>query len=154
MSELHSGFSCQDPWEMELVASLATDHTWCGTIVKTLTAGEDVDYGELCYYKSDSKMWGTDADVPSTTEGILAIALEDISADASGKWLLQGDIRDDSTTFSTIGGEILVSTTKFGFTQTKPYVDSGDTVRKIGHAWAAHIWFFNGVAPYEYPEHP
>lgn len=150
MSEEHSGFLCQDPWEMELDASLATDHTWCG-IVKTLTAGENFTFGQLGYYKSDEKVWGTDADVVATTEGILVIALGTINADNTGKWLLWGDIRDDTYDFAA-AGELIVSEAKFAMTQTKPS-GSGDTVRKCGHAWTADIIHFD-PSPYEYPEYP
>lgn len=150
MSELHSGFLCQDPWEGELDAALATDHTWCGW-VKTLTAGENMTYGQMGYYKSDSKVWGTDANASGTTEGILVLALGTINADASGKFLLWGDIRDDTWTW-TAASELVVSGTKFGMTHTKPSA-SGDTVRKVGHAWTTTIVHFN-PAPYEYPEYP
>lgn len=124
----------------ELLAS--TDHTYSG-ITATMVAGENLNFGELCYYKSDSKLWHTDGDVEATTKGLLALVVNaaQINADASGKVLLIGFVRDDSWSALTIGGVVYVSLTTGGITQTIPPA-AGDFVRKIGTAVSAvTIWF-------------
>lgn len=124
----------------ELLAS--TDHTYTGDVA-TMVAGENLNFGELCYFKSDSKMWHTDGDVEGTTVGLLAIvvAAAQIDAQASGKVLLRGFVRDDHWSALTVGGVVYVSLTKGGITQTIPPA-AGDFVRKIGYAVSAvTIWF-------------
>jgi hypothetical protein len=107
----------------------------------TFTAGENLVFGELCYYKSDSKMWKTDADALATTEGLLAVAADTISADASGTFIMGGSyIRDDSWTW-TAGDILYVSLTAGDFTATAPSA-SGDTIRIVGYAIDDdHIFF-------------
>lgn len=124
----------------ELLAS--TDHTYSG-ITATMVAGENLNFGELCYFKSDSKLWHTDGDVEGTTKGLLAIVVNatQINTDASGKVLLMGFVRDDDWDTLTVGGVVYVSLTTGGITQTIPPA-AGDFVRKIGVAVSAvTIWF-------------
>lgn len=119
--------------------SLGSDHTYRGEIV-TATAGETLVFGELCYFKSDGKFWKTDSDAVATTKGLLAIAVEGISADASGLFLIRGMIRDDSWSF-TAADELWVDTTAGDLTATQPS-GSGDVVRLAGYAKSStHVWF-------------
>ena len=134
------GFALADGKVIKLEEALGTDHTATGFTIAGAVAGEDVAFPNLCFFKSDNKFWKTDADVKATTEGELAIALESISADASGEFLKLGYIRDDSWSF-TIGDILYVDTTTGIITATKPS-SIGDCVRKIGHAHATNIiWF-------------
>ena len=100
--------------------------------LKTYTAGEDVENGEWCYYKSDSKMWGTDADVAATVTGLIALATATIAADADGAFQLSGDY---TTSGLTAGTEYFLSTTKFGICAVGTLA-TGDFARYVGTATA------------------
>ena len=137
----HVGFDLIDGHAIDLEESLGTDHTWTGTTCNG-TAGENVVFPNLCYLKiADGKFWKTDADAVATTEGILAIALETINANATGLFLLIGFIRDDDWDW-TVQGAIFVGTDPGALTQTAP-VGSGDQVRKAGYPMTADIMWFN-----------
>lgn len=97
----------------------------------SFTAGENLAFGKVCYIKNDGKMWKTDADA-ETTSYCIAMALESITADASGSFLLFGVARDDSWTW-TVGSPIYLSTDTGDITQTVPS-GSGDIVHLVGIA--------------------
>ena len=120
-----------------------TDHTATGTIV-TLTAGENLVFGDACYFKSDGKMWKVNADVIATSTGLLAVALATIAAEAAGSFLMEGYIRDDTWAW-TVGGGIYLSTTAGGLTQTAP-TGADDVVRLAGIAISADVMLFFGTA--------
>ena len=123
----------------ELLAT--TDHTYSGTVL-TMQAGENLVFGNLAYFKSDGKLWKADADVEATTKGLLVIVLATINAEASGKVLLMGFVRDDTWSALTVGGIVFVSLATGEITQTRP-PDPGDFVRKIGVAVSAVTIYFN-----------
>ena len=85
-------------------------------------------------------MWKADADA-ATTMPVKAMALASISADASGKFLLFGWVRDDTWAW-TVGGLIYASVTGGALSQTAPS-SSGDQVQVVGWAYSADIMFFN-----------
>jgi len=116
-----------------------TDHYATGEQA-SFTAGENLVYGNVCYFKSDGKMWKADADA-STTMPVMAMALATILADAEGNFLLRGFVRDDTYT-NTVGGYIFASTTAGGITQTSP-TGAGDQIQKIGIATHADRIYFN-----------
>ena len=116
--------------------SPGSDHTGIGTLW-TGYAGENLALGELAYLKSDGKFWRTDADAAATTEGLLALATEDINAGDSGTFFLKGFFRDDSWTW-TVAGVLYVSPTVGTLTQTAPST-SGQQVRKVGYAYSADV---------------
>ena len=107
------------------------DHTWNG-VVATHTAGEILALGDICYFKSDGKMWLADSDAEATTKGFLAMATAAIAADAAGVFLEDGYIRDDTWNW-TVGAELYVHTTPGNPTETKPS-GAGDCVRVVGYA--------------------
>lgn len=117
----------------------ASDDTYTGDIT-SLTAGENVAYGDMCYCKSDGKLWKADADA-STTMPVVAMAAATILADAAGNFLLRGFVRDDTLTL-TVGGLIYASTTAGGQTQTA-VSGSGDQLQVLGFATHANRFFFN-----------
>jgi len=123
----------------ELTPASASDHNYDG-LWATMTVGENVVFGNCLYYKSDGKLWLSDADAIATMP-IMAMAMASISADASGVVLLQGFVRDDSWNF-TVGGLVYGSTTSGGLTQAAPD-GSGDVVGIIGIATHADRMHFN-----------
>jgi len=124
--------------QIVVTASPGSDHQATGVIV-TLVAGEAVAFGNLCYMKSDEKMWKAKADASTTLPGI-AMALASIDADASGLFLLLGIARDDSWAW-TVGGMIYASETPGAMTQTPPST-AGAFVQPIGIATHADRMLF------------
>lgn len=133
-------FALGDGTVVDFAGMLGVDHTAVGFVTIDSVAGEDMVFGDLCFFKSDNKFWKTDADAVATTEGELAIALGSITAEATGEFLKQGYIRDDSWSF-TISDINYVGTTLGNITATRPS-SIGDCVRRIGYAHATNIiWF-------------
>jgi len=135
----HSGFSTKLGEDIFLKA-LTADNSYSG-ITAEFTAGENLAFGDVCYFKAaDSKMWKADADA-STTMPAIAMALEAITADSAGRFLLIGYVRDNAWAW-TIGGYLWVHTTGGNPTQTQPS-GSGDQVQALGIALSADIIYFN-----------
>lgn len=103
----------------------------------TFTAGENVTFGQVCYLKSDGKLWKADADA-STTMPALYMALASINAEATGSFLIMGIVRNDAWNW-TIGAKLYVDTTTAGgMTETAPS-GSGDVVQQVGVALTADV---------------
>jgi hypothetical protein len=97
--------------------ALGTDHTVSG-VTASLVAGESLVFGDVCYMKSDGKLWKSDASAASTMQ-VLAMAGAIISADATGVFLLVGFARDDTWAW-TVGDRIFASETGGALTATVP----------------------------------
>jgi hypothetical protein len=121
-------------------STLGAAHSW-GGVVETGVLGENVAFGELCYFKSDGEWWRTDADVAATTDGILAICVVAGNDGDTGTFLTYGYVRDDSYAWGTVGGALYVDVTIGDMNQTAPS-GSGDQVRRVGFAKSATIIFF------------
>ena len=106
--------------------------------VLSFTAGEDLTDGDLCYLKSDGNMWKADASAESTSSGLLGIALENISANNSGTFLIKGRY---TTTGLTTGDILYISETAGEWTNTAP-TTSTSIVRIIVYALSSTILFF------------
>ncbi len=96
-----------------------TDHNASGNKA-TLTAGENLVFGDVCYIKSDGKAWKADADGTAPAERGLLIALATISADAEGVFALPSTFIRDDTWAWTVGNPIYLSATAGALTQTAP----------------------------------
>jgi len=122
--------------------TLASDHTWDGEDI-TATAGEEVDFGDICFLHSDGKFWQMDTNVESEVKGMCVMATANISAEASGVFLTRGLIRDDTWTWDD-GVSLWAPEVVGNPTSTQPS-DTNDFVRLIG--WAkenggeTYIWF-------------
>ena len=116
-------------------------------VTATFTAGETLVRGEVVYFKaSDTKMWKAVATAAGTSRCV-AMAAEDISADANGLFLLQGFCADNGTFPSyTIGGTLYTPEAETSGEnvpeQTAPDTD-GDFVQVIGWAFTASCVYFN-----------
>jgi len=109
--------------------------------VKTnFVAGENVTFGDVCYVKSDGKLWKANASVEATS-GVIAVATATIVADASGEFLVLGFIRDDSWSW-TVGNDIYLDTTSGAMSQTAPST-SLNMIQIVGKAISADIILFN-----------
>lgn len=123
---------------VELTPSPSANVTESGMIA-SLTAGEDLVFGEVVYFKSDGKMGKTDADAEATSYA-QAMALATIANDAAGKFLLMGFVRNDSWNW-TVGAPIYLSTTAGALTQTPPS-GTDDVVHIVGVATHADRMLF------------
>jgi len=126
--------------------SSPADETVSG-ITATFTAGEDLVRGEVVYFKAgDSKLWKAVASAAGTMP-VMAMAAADISADATGVFLLQGFLQDNGTFPSyTVGGTIYAPEAETSSQnvpeQTAPDSD-GDFVQVLGFAVTANSLYFN-----------
>lgn len=136
------GFKLFDGKTIELEEALGTDHTATGIIIDG-QAGENLVFGDCAYLKSDGKRYKADADSEDTL-GELAMVLETINTDATGKLLKYGYIRDDSWSFGTKGADIYVSATAGAVTDTIPAI--GTWLQKAGYAQTATIMLFDPAA--------
>jgi len=100
-------------------------------------AGEAVDAGDLCYMKSDDKMWLADADYDSEdipkSSGLLGIAIQDGVADDYMYFHMYGVLRVTKYAWGSRGQKIFMDTTPGAMTQTAPS-NAGDIVRVVGHS--------------------
>jgi hypothetical protein len=109
-------------------------------IKMVLTAGENLVFGDVCYIKSDGKMWRADADAIVTASAI-GISLGTITANETGEFLLHGIIINDSWNW-TVGGKIYLSTATGEMTQTAPS-GTDDVIQLLGIATHDTQVYFN-----------
>ena len=124
-----------------ILATPGSSLTANGTLI-TVTAGENLVFGDVVYIKSDGKYWKARADA-STTVPVVGMSLGSISANASGNILQSGLVRNDSWSWSTVGGQIWLSVSTAGaITQTKPSA-TGNQLIYVGYAKSATEVNFN-----------
>ena len=118
------------------------DHTWNGTIFNGV-AGENLILGDVCYLKSDGKFWKSDAGDSVSVKGMLTMSTDSITATASGTFLKQGFIRDDSWDW-VVGGNIYPIAGGGSPTQIEPCPDhfAGKLVRGVGSAYSSDVLWF------------
>ena len=126
--------------------SSPSDETVSG-ITATFQAGEDLERGEVVYFKAgDSKMWKAVA-TASGTMPVVAMAAADISADANGVFLLQGFLADNGTFPSYTVGATLYAPEAEQSSQNVPEDAApdtdGDFVQVVGFAVTANSVYFN-----------
>jgi len=109
-------------------------------MVETLTAGENLVAGNICYLKaSDGKYWKAKADADTTSGTQLRVALATISADATGSFLSFGKY----TTTGLTKGDVFISDATAGLATVTAPTTSTNIVRKIGANQSATTFFFN-----------
>lgn len=110
----------------------------------TLTAGESVVAGDICYLKSDGKYWKAKGNSEATTAGLIRMSLASISANATGSFLKRGTW---TTTGLTAGATYFISTSTAGAkTTTTP--TSGNFIRVIGVAQSSTVFEFDPSKDY------
>lgn len=113
-------------------------------LTETLTAGENLTAGDICYLKSDGKYWKAKGDAKATTAGTLRMALASISADATGSFLKRGVW---TTSGLTAGATYFISTSTAGAkTTTTP--TTGNFIRVVGVAQSSTIFEFEPSKDY------
>lgn len=126
-----------------LTAEPASDHLAKGVKI-ALTAGADLNFGDVGYIKSDGKVGLIDADAIATMSGLVMCCDASIANNASGNFLVLGVARDDTWAW-TVGGLIyatVTGTTGNTLSQTAP-TGTDDVVQIIGVATHADRILFN-----------
>ena len=135
-----------------LLDSTPADTVYSG-ITAHFTAGEDLEDGECVYLKAaDTKMWKAVSNTGGT--GIIspdsmcvALCVADVSADATGTFLLQGFLRADTNFPTYTVGETLyvpeAETSGKNVPEGAVPDTDGDFVQVIGWASDANTVFFN-----------
>jgi hypothetical protein len=120
-----------------------SDHSFDGPYA-VLTAGETVNFGDVCYLKTaDSELYLADASATTTMPAIV-MALATITNGNTGNFLKRGYVRDDSWNWASLGQPIFVTitgTTGNTLSQTAPS-GSGEQVQIVGYAVTADIMWF------------
>ena len=127
---------------LHLEDTLADDLCWSGLIIEG-TAGENLAQFETVYRKNDAKYWKAKAD-SVTTMPVVAMAVEAILADAVGKFILIGWLRNDAFSL-TPGQPAYQSVTIAGGVTTTIPAASGNQVQRVGIALTAKIAHFNPI---------
>ncbi|MFA4890419.1 MAG: hypothetical protein WC587_02175 [Candidatus Paceibacterota bacterium] len=124
---------------------LASDHTASGIIV-SMTAGENLVFGDFVYFKSDGKCWKADANVAGAYP-CMGMAIATINVNTAGDILLHGTARDDTWNWITVGGVVYLSIVAGEATQTQPST-TNDAVQVLGIATNADRIYFNPSKDY------
>jgi len=129
--------------------TLNADTSVTGDII-TVTFGETVVFGELCYPDATADEWlkalGTNAAVKHPA---LGIALDSAGDGETGRLLLSGTIRDDTAFSSAASGDVVyLSDGTAGDVVYAAPSDTGDIVQIVGFGIAAGYIFFNPDATY------
>jgi hypothetical protein len=107
----------------------------------TGTAGENLTFGDCCYFKSDGKYWKADADAAATAP-VVAMATATINADATGTFLAFGFARDDTWDW-TVGDLLYLDEATAGGMDDDQPTGNTDIVQVLGYAYSADVVFFN-----------
>ncbi len=140
---LHDIHGFSDKLNKAVDLTLGTNLDYTGQTA-TMTAGEALAFGDVCYLKDDGKLWKAKGD-DAATMPVMAMAGEVMSAGDSAAFILPGSnqfVRNDAWSW-TIGGSIYVSEATGGaMTQTQPD-QTGEQVQYIGQAYTATVMIFN-----------
>jgi hypothetical protein len=135
-----SGYSAYSGYSgaLSLTAVPGSDVTANGLII-SLTAGENLAFGDVVYLKSDGLVWKADAD-GSATYPCMGMATATITSSNAGNILLHGIARNDAWAW-TVGGIVYLSTTAGALTQTQPSA-TDNVIQVLGIATHADRMYF------------
>ena len=119
--------------------------TISGTIV-TLTAGENVAFGDIVYIKSDGKLWKADQSSAGKFPAQY-MSTATISANATGVFCRNGIASNASWTWTVGSANPIYLSTTGGMTQTAPS-STGNVIQVLGHALSATLIDFNPSPDY------
>jgi len=125
-------------------STLTSSGTAAGDII-TVTFGESVIFGDVCYPNATDNEWkkalGTNA---ATTTPAMGMALETKADGAAGKLLLRGTVRDDTIfSGSGAGDTVYLSDATAGDVVYAAPDTTGDIVQILGFGIAANYIFFD-----------
>jgi len=119
------------------------DHTYSGTVA-SLTAGEAITSGQICYLKADGKMWLAKADAEITSgSSLVTLATAAMDAEATGVFLLKGFFQDASVyAITPCKPQFISAATGGAITETIPAVAT-NIARIVGYSKTADIIYFD-----------
>ena len=118
--------------------SFSGDHSSSGN-EGYFTAGASLTFGNFCYLNSSARMVNANASISGSTPCI-GMAVDSISNNSSGKFLLSGFARDDSWNWSS--GDVLYLSTTAGTIQNYAPTGSNEVVQVIGVAINSDTIYF------------
>ena len=128
-----------DGKSIKVYKALGTDLTASG-ITATMTAHENLAFGDVCFINASGECAKTDADAAATMP-VVTMAIATISADAAGVFLLVGIARNDAWNWTPGAALYADTTTAGGLTATAPS-GTTDCVQLVGRALTADIVLF------------
>lgn len=126
--------------DLSLDDDLAAGDLTADGVLVTMTAAENLSFGDVCYFAGSSK-WAKSSATSASTARATAMAVETIAADTSGNFLLVGFARDDSWSW-TPGTELYLSPTSGEMTHTPP-TSTNSITQLLGLAVATDRVYFN-----------
>ncbi len=108
-------------------------------LIEIFTAGENLTSGSVCQLRSDTKFWKAVASGETFTKGLLGLSLTNISANATGSFIIQGNYSTEGLTTSST--YYLSTLTSGAITSIVPS-GSGNQVRIIGYALSSSSLYF------------
>ena len=125
---------------LDVSARVSPEHT-STAVAETQTAGEIVAFGDVCYLKSDGKLWKAKADAEATSGPVrLMMAGNSIAANASGTFY---DHCYAITGSWTTGAALYLSAATAGAITATPPSTAGQVVRVVGYANSATVVYFD-----------
>jgi len=128
---------------IDLPNAPGADETGWG-LETTATAGENVEAGETCYRNADGKYYLSDANLIAAMPAVV-MAMEDLAADAEGRFLHIGYMRQDAWNWTPASGEdglLYASATPGAMTPDQPAV-ADDLVQVVAYIIDDDHVFFN-----------
>jgi hypothetical protein len=116
-------------------------------VLITVTAGEAISAGDICYIKSSSgtaKAFKAKGDAEATIKGRIVLATSAVSSGASGTFLVRGYYTDSGL---TVAATYFISTSTAGAKVTTAPT-SGNFLRVIGWAMSATSFYFDPSKDY------
>jgi hypothetical protein len=107
---------------------------------KTFQAGENLTAGDICYLKSDGKIWKAKGDTEATSKGMIVITTETKNTDEYCICLLKGDYTDTGLTTASL--YYISISTAGAKTLTAPSA-STNILRILGYATSTTNFYFD-----------
>ncbi|MEJ7587246.1 MAG: hypothetical protein WKI04_06760 [Ferruginibacter sp.] len=120
------------PASTDITSTLITNQNFVGTY-ETAVAGEAIVFGDVLYLDFATNKWNKAKANAFATTPVQRMALETIAANASGKMLIEGFIRNDAWSFGA-AAVYLSSGSPGAITTTQPSTP-GDQVQRVGIAF-------------------
>jgi hypothetical protein len=137
-----AGILLADTKVIEHDATPASSHTANGEVV-TLTAHENVAFGQACYINTSGEAALAKADDAAVTIPAVVMAIASINADAAGLFLKSGYAHDDSWAFDVGLSVYLSKDTAGALTKTMPTKVTGNQVQVLGTCLVADTIYWN-----------
>ncbi len=116
---------------IDITAGLATNQSYVGTF-ETAVVGENVVFGDVLYFDFSTTTWKKAKADAAVTTPAQRIAIQNIAANATGKLLIEGFVRNDAWSFSAAA--IYLSQATAGANTTSKPTLPGNQVQRIGIA--------------------